>query len=155
MITEHARVVVVVEGSVWVETDRRTSCVACSANKSCGTAILAKALGHRRFRMQAINHFPLRVGDEVIVGIDAHALLRGSFAVYLTPLLMLLAGAGFGAFLYPGSEGASVLAGVIGLIAGILWLKSFSRRIRSDRRYQSRVLERVTAGISSDCALSS
>ena len=154
MILARARVVAVAEGSVWVETDRRFSCAVCSANKGCGAATLARALGQRRSRMRAINHLPLHIGDEVVVGIDAHALLRGSFAVYLAPLLMLLLGAGLGAFSFPDSEGMSVLLGVIGLVAGILWLRLFSRRIRFDRRYQSSVLERVTARASSDCALS-
>ena len=154
MITERARVVIVAEGSVWVEPDRQASCVTRCANQGCGTASLVKALGRRRFRMQAINHLPLNVGDEVIVGVDAHALLQGLFIVYLVPLLMLLAGAGFGAFLYPDSEGTSILVGVIGLTAGILWSRSFSCRIRSDGRYQSRVLERVAVRVSSDCALS-
>ena len=155
MITERARVVAVAKGSVWVEMSWRSSCAACSANKGCGALILTRALGQRRFRMQAVNYLSLQVGDEVVVGIDAQVLLRSSFAVYLAPLLMLLLGAGMGAFWFPGNEGMSILFGVIGLITGILWLGSFSRRIRFDSRYQSSVLERLTTRAPSRCALSS
>ena len=155
MILARARVVAVAEGSVWVESNQRSSCAACSANNGCGAAILARVLGQRCFRMRAVNHLPLRVGDEVVVGVDAHAILRGSFAVYLAPLLMFLLGAGLGSFLFPSSEGMSILSGIIGLIAGILWLQLFSRRIRFDTHYQSMVLERVTVRTSSDCVLSS
>ena len=154
MITQRARVVAVAEGSVWVTTNRRSACVACNTNKGCGAAALAKALGQRHIRIRAINHLPLHVGDEVVIAIDAHALLLGSFAVYLVPLLMLLLGAGLGVFLFPGNEGMSVLLGAIGSIAGIFGLQSFSRHIRFDTRYQSSVLERVTVCAPSDCDLS-
>ena len=74
--------------------------------------------------------------------------MRGSLAVYAVPLLLLLAGAiigelGAGQGLWASAEAASLLLGVAGLVAGLLWLRYFSRRIHHDAYYQPVVLRRV------------
>ena len=45
MIEENGRVVDVEDGYAWIETERRSTCGSCSANKGCGTATLAKVMG--------------------------------------------------------------------------------------------------------------
>lgn len=150
MIEESAQVVAVEGASgeyVWVETQRQSTCGGCAANQACGTATLAKVLGTRRTRVRAINQGGAQVGDRVIVGIDETALIRGSLAVYAMPLLTLLAGGIVGALLSERlqvtGESLTLGLGIAGLLAGLLWLKGFTRRIRDDSRYQPVVLRRV------------
>lgn len=149
MLEETARVVAVEEGGVWVETRRRSSCSACSARTGCGAATLAKVLGVRRSRVRALAEPGFKPGDEVVIGIREQALVRGSFAVYAVPLLLLLAGALAGEYiarrgLADSAETASILLGLSGLAAGLWWLRRFTRRVYRDRAYQPVVLRRVT-----------
>jgi sigma-E factor negative regulatory protein RseC len=147
MIEETARVVAAEGEFVWVETQRQSTCGGCAARQGCGTATLAKVLGRRRTRVRALNRDAARVGDRVVVGIDEQALVRGSLAVYAVPLLGLLAGGVLGALLQTrlqlAGEALTLIAGVAGLIAGLLWVKGFTRRIRGDSRYQPVVLRRL------------
>jgi sigma-E factor negative regulatory protein RseC len=148
MLEETAQVIRVEGDTVWVETQRRSTCSGCAAEKGCGTATLSKVLGNRRNVVRVLADMPLRVGDQVVIGIREQALVRGSLAVYAVPILLLLAGAllgelGVQAFLWEGAETASLVLGLAGLIAGIYWLKRFSRRIQDDQNYQPVVLRRL------------
>ncbi len=147
MLEETAQVIRVEDGTVWVETQRRSTCSSCAAEKGCGTATLSKVLGNRRNVVRVLADMPLRVGDRVVIGIREQALVRGSLAVYAVPVLLLLAGGLLGelgaqAHLWESAEPASLVLGLSGLIAGIYWLRRFSRRIQDDRDYQPVVLRR-------------
>lgn len=147
MIEETAQVVATEGEFVWVETQRQSTCGGCAARQGCGTATLAKVLGNRRTRVRAINRDGAQVGDRVVVGIDETALIRGSLAVYAVPLLGLLAGAVLGGLLSErllvDGEALTLGLGIAGLSGGLVWLRGFTRRIRSDRRYQPVVLRRL------------
>jgi len=145
VIQEKARVVAVGEGYAWVETQRQTSCSACNVNKGCGTAALAKVLGQRRTRVYALTQIPLKVGDEVIIGIAEQALLQSSLAVYLVPLLAFFTGAVLGRVVFSfHSESMTILFGLLGLIAGFVWLWFFTRQIRADNHFQPLILSRAS-----------
>lgn len=147
MIEESAQVVASEGDFVWVETRRQSTCGACAANQACGTAVLSKVLGQRRTRVRALNPGGAQVGDQVVVGLDEAALLRGSVAMYAVPLLALLAGSIIGSLLAKqwllAGEALSIGLGLAGLLAGLVWLRGFTRRIRSDSRYQPVVLRRL------------
>lgn len=144
MIEEQATVVEIGPGHVWVETRRRTTCGACTLNKGCGTAALAKALGGRRARVKVLSDLDLVPGEGVIIGLHEQALVRGSLAVYLLPLLAMLGGALSGQSLFEGGgEEPVVLSGALGLLAGFVWLGRYARRIGRDPRYQPVVLRRL------------
>lgn len=158
MIEETAQVVRIDDGDVWVETRRRSTCSACAAEKGCGTAVLAKVLGQRRAQIRVLADMPLTVGDRVVIGIGEQALVRGSLAVYAVPLLMLLLGAllgrlGAGGGLWVNAETASLILGLGGLAAGLLWLKRFTRHIKDDRNYQPVVLRRLATVVTDRVAL--
>lgn len=151
MIEETAIVVAVEGDETWVETERQTTCGSCSVNKGCGTATLAKVLGNKRNRVRVINTIGASVGERVVVGIEEAALLKGSLAVYLVPILGLLLGGIFGEFMAPRLHISTVewlgAAGAIGgLSLGLLWLRFFARQVSADGRYQAKVLKRVTQG---------
>lgn len=151
MIEETARVVACEGRFAWVETQRASTCGSCSANKGCGTATLAKALGRRRTRTRVLNDLQARVGEQVVIALPEQALVRGALAVYLVPLLGLLGGALFGAYLagrlpVENPDLLSILLGGLGLAAGIGWLRYYARSIHEDTRYQPVIVRRQTAG---------
>ncbi len=158
MLEETARVERIEVDEIWVETQRRSTCSSCSVNKGCGTATLAKVLGNRRTLVRVLSDLPLEVGDQVVIGIREQALVRGSLAVYATPLLLLLAGAVMGELgaeqgLWAGAEAASILLGLFGLVAGLLWLKVFTRQIQHDVNYQPVVLRRINTAVINHIAI--
>jgi len=148
MLEETARVVEVDQNTIWVETQRRSTCSACSASKGCGTAAISRALGKRRSIVRVLANIPLNAGDEVIIGIREQALVKGSLAVYAVPIVLLLLGALIGdlgaqRFLWQSAEASSLILGISGFVAGLFWLRRFTRRIRYDENYQPVVLRKL------------
>jgi len=122
VIEEHALVVALNAEGVWVETQRRSVCGSCAVNKGCGTATLAKVLGNKRSQVRALNpkSTSVTVGDEVIIGINEQALVRGSLAVYIVPLLALFVFGVLGQMLgtqllIESHEGMTIVFSLIGL----------------------------------------
>jgi sigma-E factor negative regulatory protein RseC len=143
MIEETATVVEVDGEHAWISGEAASACGVCAASGGCGVAVLGRWLGTRERRVRALNRAGARRGDRVVVGLEEGALAQGSLAVYLVPLFGLLAGGGLGEWLtgLTGVSEAPVLAGaLLGLGAGLLWLRSFSRRIAHDPRFQPVVL---------------
>jgi len=147
MIEETARVVEVGPDGVWVETTRQSSCSSCSSKSGCGTATLGKVMGQKSSRIRVLGELQVEVGDQVVIGINDGALVRGSLAVYMVPLLGLIAGAIFGQWLAVQLEAApeigEAVLGSAGLLAGLGWLRIFSRRVSASEDYQPVLLRRV------------
>ncbi len=146
MVEEQAVVVAVEEHAAWVETQRKAACDSCAVNKGCGTAVLSKVLGNKRSRLRVLKHdLQLRVGDEVVIGLQEHALLRGSMTVYGSPLLLMMVGALLADYagrqwLGHTSDFLDIIFGIAGFLAGLVWLRLYSARIAQDPRYQPVIL---------------
>lgn len=150
MIEERAEVVSIENGNVWVETQRRSACAQCAVNSGCGTAVIGKVIGNKRSRVRVLNPKDTKVsiGDEIVVGIDEQALVRGSLMIYVVPLISLFLFGFLGEVL---SEQLNVyipdvlpiIFGLSGLVVGFYLVKIFSRDIRGDIRYQPVLLHRV------------
>ena len=142
MIEETAKIIDLEGEYAWVETQRKSVCNACAVNKGCGTATLSRVLGQKRTRVRTINRLGAKSGDLVVIGIQEQALVRGSFAVYAIPILLLLAGGLIGDWLGKGSgsEGLSILLGLAGLGVGFVWLSYFSKRVKTSASYQPEIL---------------
>ena len=156
MIEQVATVVAVEGDSAWVETQRQGACGACAMNKGCGAGLFAKAFGFAtpRLKVGCIPH--VETGDRVVIGIDERALVRGSFAAYMLPILFMLGFALAGeaaarVWLAVNDDLASMVSGTVGLVSGLMWLKYHSRRILHDRRYQPLILKKTTEHASSAC----
>jgi sigma-E factor negative regulatory protein RseC len=140
MIEESATVVAVQGDQVLVQTQRQSSCQACSVKKGCGTSVLSKVIGTRVSQMSVPNRLQAEVGDEVLLGIEENALVKGSLLVYALPLILMLVFGLVAEVLASGlgwhSELPVVLAAISGfaLSAGLVRLamlrSAFSRQIQ-------------------------
>ena len=156
MIEQIATVVALEGSSAWVETQRQSACGACAMNKGCGAGLFAKAFGFDSPQLKVTPAQDIEVGDRVVIGIEEQALVRGSFAAYMMPILFMLGFAMLGdavnsAWLAVNSDFASVCSGMLGLLAGLTWLKHHSRRIRHDNRYQPLILHKAADYVPAAC----
>jgi sigma-E factor negative regulatory protein RseC len=146
MIEESGTVVSVEPDYAWVETRRQSTCSVCVARHGCGTATLARILGNRRTRLRVVTQSEIAPGEEVVLGLDEGALVRGSVAVYLVPLVLMIAFA-IGAESLFGSRSSDELAlagAMTGLVCGFAWVRVFGRSVRNNTRYQAVLLRRTT-----------
>ena len=147
MIEETATVVKCEGEFAWVEAQRQTTCGNCAASKGCGTSVLARVVGKKAARMRAINPIEAHVGDTVIVGLNEAALLKGSLAVYLLPLLFMLLFAVTGQVVARQmiwqTEPVVILFAVAGLAVAGIWLRRFTRHIQTDKVYQPVILRKI------------
>ena len=147
MITENAIVISISNNQTWIETQRKSACGQCSANKGCGTSVLSKVMGNKLSKMKAINKINAQVGDEVIVGLNEKSLLKGAFMTYLVPLLFLflfsLIGQYFSTQLtIQKNEFIVILFSIVGFFVGLYYLKRFASSIEQDENYQPVILKK-------------
>ena len=147
MITENAIVVSIENNQTWIETQRKSACGQCSANKGCGTSVLSKVVGNKLSTMKAINKINAQVGDEVIVGLNENSLLKGAFMAYLLPLFYLFLFSFIGQFIanyfqIQNSELVIITFAVIGFYFGMKKLKVFSVSIANNEKYQPVILKK-------------
>jgi len=146
---EQTGLVVALQGDyALVESARETACGGCAANADCGTSVLARVFSSRPVSLRVVNPVHAQVGDRVVIGISAGSLLRGSLALYMAPLAGLFAGALAGGWSGPvlfasGSELFAVAGAACGFVAGLAWLRGFSRSTMNRNDYQPVILRQV------------
>ncbi len=148
MLKENAFIVEVDNDIAWVETQRKSSCHACSARSSCGTSVLQKVLGNRRTRLKVSNPQHFSVGDEVVLGLQEQALVKGSFLLYVLPLFSMFGFAGIGALLFQFfslayTEGYTILFSLFGLGVGFWYVALSSRKLAGNADYQAKILQKI------------
>mgnify|MGYP000179511421 CR=1 FL=1 len=134
-----------------LETEQQSSCASCAVKAGCGQGALAR-WGAQRQRLQvplagrAATDYTL--GQRVDIGLDEQALVSGALRVYLLPLLGLLVGTCLGQWLGPDLvlgwrlvESLSALLALMGFCISVLALIAWSRRDRSDSRWQPFLLD--------------
>ena len=152
MITENATVVSIEKNQTWIETQRKSACGQCSANKGCGTSVLSKVIGNKLSTMKAINNIDAKVGDEVIVGLNEASLLKGAFMTYLLPLFYLFLFAILGQFIsqymqMQSGESFTIFFAAMGLFLGLKHLKRFSISIANNESYQPVILKKSNSSL--------
>jgi sigma-E factor negative regulatory protein RseC len=135
MIEEEAIVAEIEAGGrVWVEKARQSACGSCA--QPCATASVADYFDKTRRRWAVASPIELRPGDRVVLGLPEDALVKGALAVYLLPLLGLLAGSILGNALASSwsaatANAAAALGGGGGLAATIAFLQRSQALSRS------------------------
>ncbi|PJI49161.1 MAG: transcriptional regulator [Pseudomonas sp.] len=151
MIEEWGRVIAVESGAFQVETLRRSTCSGCSAGAGCGQGLLER-LGVARERSQ-VRALPSRhlasqelaPGDEVVLGVDEHLLLKSALLFYLSPMLGLFALALLASRLDLG-EPLIIVAGLAGFLLAWLLVRRYARRHSNDPAMQPVVLRALVGG---------
>lgn len=143
MIEDRAVVTRVTADAIYVNTTRKSTCSGCRASAGCGNALIDNLFAGRNQSIRVLPADGIHQGDEVIIGMHEGALLRGSFAVYSVPLLlMMMTSMSASLFMPSATDGWIVLAALAGLLAGFLWLNVFSKKIHNDKRYQPIVIKK-------------
>lgn len=147
MIEETGVIVEVDDRHAWVEAATTSSCSQCSASQGCGTASLQKWFKRQPNRLKVIKSQDVLPGERVVIGIPEQALVKGSFLIYMVPLLALIAGALLGAQIneelgWAVREGLSILFSLFALIASIVWLKKFMLNESRNSSYLPVILRR-------------
>lgn len=142
MLHETGKVIAVDADGVWVETLNQSACQQCRARHGCGQKLLAGAgaeftcikamLPPEAGRMPA-------VGDQVTIGIEEVALVRGALLSYGLPLLAMLVSVALAAQLEFGEPGL-IVAAVLGLVAGGLGVRSSASTLFGTRCLQAVVV---------------
>jgi len=122
----------------WVKTLRSDACDSCSSKSTCHSLG-----GGREMEVSAINSIGARVGDRVVLKMNSAALLKGTFLIYMFPILLLVGGAALGewtslAFNRP-SPLLSILFGFGGLALGLVLMKMIATRLASRDEYRPRI----------------
>jgi sigma-E factor negative regulatory protein RseC len=150
MIEESGEIISCEGEYAWVETRRKSACASCSANKGCGTGTLSKLYGERFNRVRALNDIRAVPGQQVVIGLEENALVRGSLAVYGLPLVTLVVAALLGKAVatemaMQEADGLIALFGLAGLAFGFYLVRIFSRKVAHDSHYQPVILRRCDA----------
>ena len=148
MLEEHATVVAVEENAVWAEVQRQSVCGQCAANKGCGSAVLQKVLGNKRNIFRVSGDLRVSVGDEVVIGVNENAIVKGSLLVYALPIICIIVFALLGETIASRmmsieSDYMSVLGAAIGLIVSVFGLRWHSNKSNNQPQYQPIMLRHV------------
>jgi sigma-E factor negative regulatory protein RseC len=107
-----------------LEIERQTACGLCGQTRGCGNRIWGNLLGHSDASFKANNTIGALVGQTVIVAIDEQVLLKSALLLYGLPLICLFVFALLANAMW-GTELASMLGGLAGLLVGWLWIKGY------------------------------
>lgn len=143
-----ARVMAVEPGAALVEPMEPSGCSACGTTGGCGVNRIGQIFILKSKRYRVLDPVGSRVGEAVVVRVEDGAVLRGSAAVYMLPLLLVFVGALLAAHYAPlASRDVWSIAGAAGgFVLGALWLALFSQRAARDARFQPVILRRVSEG---------
>jgi len=123
MIEEKATVIAIEGDDALVQTQRRSACQACSVKSGCGTSVLSKVIGQRVSQIKVHNILNVKIGDEIVLGINDNALVQGSLLVYTLPLILLLIFAVVGEYWAQSqnlnTELVSIVSGLLGFVIAI------------------------------------
>lgn len=119
LVEARATVVAVEAGAVTVAPQRVSGCASCGATGHCGTEALGKIIGRQDSRLRLRSDLDLAVGEPVVLTVPEGGLLLAAALAYLLPLAGLFSATLFVA-IAGGSEAETMLAAVLGLVAGLL-----------------------------------
>lgn len=99
MIEELATVIAIDNENITVESTVKSSCSGCKQVDSCGSGQIAKAFPQKKLITSINSHLPVKLGDNVVIGLSEKILLKSAWQVYIWPLIGLIIGAFLGQWL--------------------------------------------------------
>lgn len=145
MIETQARVLRTDGDVAYVEARNSSGCGSCGSGKDCGTALLTQVFGGSPREFKVLNAVGARMGENVVIGLEDGALLKGSLTMYLLPLALLFIGAISGVSLAPNMglrDLYSIFGGGAGLVAGFAWVKLYTLRLGANQHFQPVILRK-------------
>jgi sigma-E factor negative regulatory protein RseC len=122
----------------WVKTIRSDACESCASHGACHSLG-----GGKEMEVSAVNRIGARVGDRVVLKMDTLSFLKGTFLVYLFPILLLVVGAALGEWISLSSNLQSplpsILSGFCGLALGLVLMKMIANRLAKRDDYRPRI----------------
>ncbi len=138
MATEEGVVIRADASGTWVKTLRSDACDSCSSKGTCHSLG-----GGKEMEVSAINPIGAIVGDRVVLKMDTLAFLKGTFLVYMFPILLLVGGAALGEWIslssHLTSSLPSILFGFGGLVFGLVVMKTIANRLAKRDDYRPRI----------------
>lgn len=138
MASEEGVVIRMDASGTWVKTVRSGACDSCSSKGSCQTMG-----GGKEAEVSVVNSLGAHVGDRVVLKMDTAPLLKGTFLVYMFPILLLVVGAALGEWIARASglesPWPSAMIGFGSLAAGLILVRSIGRRLSERAEYRPRI----------------
>ena len=126
---ETRAIIVQIEGQhAFVQSSQDYGCGQCKG-KGCGAGKLSRMFRGKPRRFRVDNPINADVGDEVVISVSEGAILRGISLVYLLPILLMVTGAMFGAWIGQPAvqqDGYAAAGALLGLAAGFMAAKRIS-----------------------------
>jgi len=155
LLKQAATVVKINEQEMWVSSARQSACGNCTTKAGCGASILDNYFDNKArlmsVRLGDYRAEDFQAGDSVMVGLQEGALIKGSFLVYILPLIFMFGFAFFGQVLSvqfnSGNhvDGVSIIFGFLGLVSGF-YLANYvskhyaSKKIKGDAEFTAVLL---------------
>jgi sigma-E factor negative regulatory protein RseC len=130
MIEESAKVLAIRDTQLFIQAQPSSACGACHARSACGQGLLSKYFKQEPGQLTIENciesgeSLALKVGDEIIIGIEESTILNGAFFAYLLPLFFVVASAILAQFLNIQSEPLQILVVFLGFVFGLFFTKT-------------------------------
>ena len=138
------------DGRAVVKVRRAEACQACSAKSAC------TALGGKTQDVVLVvdNTIGAKPGDSVVLTLSEANFIKASAVLYLVPALGLvggaLAGSTYAAEVGLGSDPASILGSLAGLVLGLVITKLLSRKMSKNPKYIPSLTSIVSVGALDD-----
>jgi len=140
MIEQPATVIACDDNTIFLETQRQSSCSGCKLKQGCGTGLLEKHVGTRFSRIEIDNTIQVTAGQDVTLAVSEEGLLRGALIMYIVPLVSL--------FLFSATsqvlglvESVEIMMGVLGFFVGLYWVKV--RISKQEEAFKLRIIEEL------------
>jgi len=118
---------------VVVALDKDEAVVRFERSSMCAHCGGCLTVGEREMETRIENSLSAKVGDQVMVSMQARRLVSASVLAYAVPLSALLLGVALGGMI---SDVAAIVLGLIGCCAAFLCLRVIDRKIQKNRTYQ-------------------
>jgi len=101
MIKETATVVAIDGDTIVVEAAIKSTCNSCQSQSNCGTGVISRALAPKTQQLALTSPMPVRIGQQVTVGIPEEGILTASAWLYLLPLVVFILGFSVSSYVMP------------------------------------------------------
>ena len=139
MATEKGVVVRTDAAAAWVKTSKTAACEGCSARGACHSHGSSDEV-----EVKVINDVGAKVGDRIVLSMEAGPLLKASFLLYVFPVLLLIIGAFIGqetaSYLNFDPSGSAAVAGFSFFAASLLIVKIKANQLAKKNEYRPRIV---------------